>query len=216
MYVPSETRVTDPQRLRELMRQHSFGVLVTVRDGCPRASHLPFLVLAGRDHGRLVAHMARANDQWQDFRPGAEVLVVFQGEYAYVSPSWYDKQPSVPTWNYAVVHAHGVPMLIEDPDAVQDYLQALVDRHESGFETPWRMELSADYLARMMHAIVAFEIPINRIEGKFKLSQNRSWPDQQRVADALARSEDAGARGTAELMSALLGLDAADDRPAAD
>jgi transcriptional regulator len=216
VYIPGETRVTDPRRLHELMRQHSFGVLVTVRDGCPRASHLPFLVLAGGEHGRLVAHMARANDQWQDFRPGAEVLVVFQGEHAYVSPSWYDKHPSVPTWNYVVVHARGVPMLIEEPAAVRAYLQALVDHHERGFETPWRMELPADYLARMMRAIVAFEIPISRIEGKFKLSQNRSRADQHRVANALAQSEDAGARGAADLMIALLGLDAPDDRPATD
>src|ERR1051325_4993135 len=121
MYIPNSFREDDPALLHELIRQYNFGILVTQHDSSsssgqgvsPFAAHLPFLVDAKRGpHGTLVAHMARANPQWRDFADGREALAIFQGPHAYISPSWYDEPVSVPTWNYAVVHAYGTPRII--------------------------------------------------------------------------------------------------------
>jgi transcriptional regulator len=203
MYIPNSFREDDRSLLHDLMRQHNFGILVTQRDGTPFATHLPFLLDAERgSHGTLLAHMARANPQWRDFAAGQAALVIFQGPHAYVSPSWYEVAPSVPTWNYAVIHAYGVPRIVEDRSALRQMLKTLVDTHESMFERPWRMELPEDYLDKMMHAIVGFEIAITRLEGKLKLSQNRGENDRQRVAEALAASGDPLGEGVAEMMNA--------------
>ena len=129
------------------------------------------------------------------------MLVVFPGAHAYVSPSWYAQHPSVPTWNYVAVHAYGVPRLIEEPERVRALLDRLVRTFEDGRATPWRMDsLSDTYLSGMMRGIVAFEIPIDRLEGKAKLSQNRPAGDQARVRAALAAEDDPMARAVAELM----------------
>ena len=204
MYIPSYMRVADEEIMRELIGQHSFGMLVTVHDGRPLASHLPFLVRAGGEHGRLVAHVARANEQWQDFGAGGEALAVFQGDHAYVSPSWHESHPSVPTWDYMVVHAYGAPRLIEEQTEVREYLESLVRRYEAGRRSPWQMDVPEDYYARMVRGIVAFEMPIERLEGKFKLSQNRSTTELQRIVEALGQSEDAKSRGIASAIDALL------------
>ncbi|MFL5800750.1 MAG: FMN-binding negative transcriptional regulator [Roseiflexaceae bacterium] len=201
MYIPNSFRENDQSLLHELMRQYSFAILVTQHDGAPFATHLPFLLDAERgQYGTLLAHMARANPQWRGFASGQPALVIFQGPHAYVSPSWYEVAPSVPTWNYATVHAYGVPRIVEEREALEAMLVRLVDTHEATFERPWRVELTDDYLDKMTRAIVGFEIEITRLEGKFKLSQNRSENDQRRVAEALAQSEQALDVGMAELM----------------
>jgi transcriptional regulator len=206
MYIPKFNAVSDPAVLHALMRQFSFATLVTTHDGAPFATHLPFLIYPDDGpYGRLVAHLARANKQWCDFERGNEALVIFQGEHAYVSPSWYAEPVSVPTWNYAVVHAYGVPRIIEDETRVRTVLRTLVDQHEAGFEEPWTMDLPEDYLHRQMLAIVAFEIPITRLEGKLKLSQNRSAEDQRRVVAALLASDDAHGQAVGEMMRERLG-----------
>jgi transcriptional regulator len=127
--------------------------------------------------------------------------VIFQGPHTYITPSWYEPiAPSVPTWNYATVHAYGVPKVVEEHDALRAMLGRLVDTHEAGFERPWRLNAPDDYMDRMLRAIVGFEIEITRLEGKFKLSQNRPAADQRHVADMLAQSEHALDVGVAELM----------------
>ncbi|MEP7200136.1 MAG: FMN-binding negative transcriptional regulator, partial [Chloroflexota bacterium] len=190
MYIPHQFLVADRAVLFDLMAQFNFATLVTTQDGVPVATHLPFLVKpdAGA-HGTLVGHMARANAQWQTFAPDREALVIFQGHHAYISPSWYAEHPSVPTWNYAVVHAYGVPRIVDDYDAVVAILRALVARHEGGFETPWEMNLPDAYQRKMINGIVAFEIALTRLEGKFKLSQNRSAADRRGIVAALAQTE---------------------------
>jgi transcriptional regulator len=186
MYTPKHFEVTDRALLADLMRRFSFATLVTTHEGRPLASHLPFLVYPdASDRGSLVAHMARANEQWRDFASGAEALVIFQGDHTYITPSWYTVHPSVPTWNYMVVHAYGLPQVIAEEARVAAILRTLVDKHEAGFETPWPMDLPDEYMRKMIRGIVAFEIPITRLEGKFKLSQNRPAIDQQRVIAAL-------------------------------
>jgi len=142
--------------------------------------------------------VTRANPQWHDFDKAQEVLVVFQGPHAYISPSWYEIELSVPTWNYAVVHAYGLPRLIEDEKDLYNLLKTLVQTHEASFEKPWTFQLADDYVQKMMHGIVGFEIQITRLEGKFKLSQNRTATERENVIAALQESKDTLA--LAELM----------------
>ena len=202
MYLPKSFHIEDRPELQAFMRAYNFASLVTQHAGAPFASHLPFMLDGERGpHGTLLAHMARANPQWRDFAAGGEVLVMFQGPHAYISPAWYETQPSVPTWNYAVVHAYGVARIVEDHATLHHMLEMLVDTHEAAFAQPWRMELPQDYLDKMIRAIVGFEIEITRLEGKLKLSQNRSEHDQQRVVAALGQSENPLERGVAALMA---------------
>jgi len=208
VYIPQEFQVADRNLLHDLIERFSFAMLVTTQDGRPVASHLPFLVQrdAG-DHGTLVGHMARANRQWQGFGGAGEALVIFQGEHGYVSPSWYETHPSVPTWNYLAVHAYGIPRVIEDAERIRAILRTLVAKNEAGFDEPWPMDLPDDYLRKMIGGIVAFEIPLSRLEGKFKLSQNRPVGDRQRVIATLAASEDPTQRALAAAMQVALGTD---------
>ena len=201
MYIPKWFRETDQAALHDLMRANSFATLISQHDGAPYASHVPMLLQADAGpHGTLVGHMARANPQWRDFAPAQEVLTIFQGPHAYVSPSWYEAELSVPTWNYAVVHAYGTPRVIEDHAELYDILQATVQMYEAPFEQPWPFDLPEDFVDKMMRAIVGFSIPITRLEGKYKLSQNRPLADQQRVVEALHQQGDELSTGIAALM----------------
>lgn len=201
MYIPPAFREEDIGTLHTLMQHYSFATLVTQHDGLPFVSHLPLLLRPHEGpYGTLVGHMARANPQWRDFAGKHEVLVIFQGPQAYVSPSWYEDHPSVPTWNYAVVHAHGTPEVIDDGAAMHEMLQSLVQTHEAPLPQPWTFDLPEDYLHNMMQGIVGFTIRISRLEGKYKLSQNRPSTDQQRVAVALQDQGDASSAGVAALM----------------
>jgi transcriptional regulator len=202
MYLPNSFRENDPAALHELIREHNFGILVTQHEGAPFATHLPFLLDAERGpHGVLLAHMARANPQWRDFG-GGEALAIFQGPHAYITPSWYEAMPSVPTWNYAVVHAYGIPRIVDDHIELYAMLKRLVTNHEAPRPQPWPMDLTDEYMDRMMRAVVGFELQITRLEGKFKLSQNRSTTDQQRVAAELAASDATLDRAVAHMMQA--------------
>ncbi len=199
MYIPKSFRQDDIDTLHKLMRTYSFATLVTQHESVPFATHLPFLLDAERGpNGTLLAHMARANPQWHDFENSQEVLVIFQGPHSYVSPSWYEVELSVPTWNYAVVHAYGIPRLIEEHKKLFNLLKTLIETHESRFENPWPFQLPDDYVQKMMSGIVGFEIEIARLEGKFKLSQNRTEAERVNVITALQESLDTLA--VAELM----------------
>ncbi len=190
MYIPRHYEEQDPERLLALMRQHGFATLVTVgEDGAPFATHLPFLVeqdSAGAT--RLHAHLARANPQWRSFASERDVLVIFQGPHGYVSPTWYTRAPEVPTWNYATVHAYGRAHVLESPDEVLRILRASASAYESGNPQPWTPEGAADYVRKLMSGIVAFEVRVTRLEGKFKLSQNKDTENRQAVIANLERS----------------------------
>jgi len=144
--------------------------------------------------------MARGNPQWQALQPDADVVAIFQGPHHYVSPAWYGHHPSVPTWNYAVVHVTGRPRLVRDPRELEAMLLELVVENEAHGPQPWRMDLPADYRDKMIAGIVGFEIDIVRMEGKFKLSQNRPADDRPRVIEALGRIGSDDALGVARLM----------------
>lgn len=129
-----------------------------------------------------------------------EALVIFQGPHAYITPTWYSTHPSVPTWNYAVVHAYGRPAIIEDLTVLEGMVTALVEQHETGHDPAWVMAYPADYMEKMLKGIVGFELEITRLEGKYKLSQNRSEADQAQMMTGLAESAYAEERATGDLM----------------
>jgi transcriptional regulator len=203
MYIPAAFRIEDASKLAAFIQRHSFATLITHDGTAPFASHLPMLFQPEVGaHGTLVSHMARANPQWQHFSSGVEVLAVFHGPHCYISPSWYQTELAVPTWNYATVHGYGVPRVFDEHERVVELLRATVANYEAGFAQPWPGELPNDFRDKLMHGIVAFEIPLTRVEGKFKLSQNRPAADIQSVFDALSRSDDADNRAVAQLMRA--------------
>jgi transcriptional regulator len=143
------------------------------------------------EYGTLLGHFARANPQWQADHAQAKTLALFHGPHAYVSPSWYpDGKLAVPTWNYSAVHATGIIRLIEEPDEAQAVVERLAETYESSRAAPWKNQLPADLNRKMMNGIVVFEMPIQRLEGKFKLSQNRSEADQQGAIAGLRQAGD--------------------------
>lgn len=204
MYIPPSFREERLDVLHGLIRENSFGTLVSLGEDGLSASHLPFLLREEPGaNGVLLGHMARANSQWESFAAGAEVLVIFQGPHAYISPSWYATELSVPTWNYAVAHAYGVPRMIEDPASVRALLEATVGTYESGLAEPWTVDrLPDEFVEKLARAIVAFEIPISRLEGKFKLGQNRGEADRLGAAAGLRSQGDPAGLATAALMEA--------------
>jgi transcriptional regulator len=196
MYIPSSFAERDPAALRTLIADRGFATLVTSdAAGVPLGSHLPLLhVDDGSPHGRLIGHMARANPQWRQFE--REALAVFTGPHAYVSPTWYAGPDHVPTWNYAAVHAYGVAQPVGDARALE-ILEQLVAHYEP---TPWKVaDLPAAKISQLVAAIVAFELPIARLEGKWKVGQNREPIDRQAAAEALA-----GQGGEAAEVAALM------------
>lgn len=204
MYIPRHFEVTDTAWCHALMRAQSFAVMITADDaGVPFATHLPILVDETRGPlGTLRGHVARANPHWRHLAAGRPTLVVFSGAHAYVSPAWYATHPAVPTWNYVAVHATGTAALVEDAERVRTLLADLVHVYEGSGPAAWSFEaLPADYVAGMQRGIVAFEMPIDRLEGKAKLSQNRDAVDQGRTREALASSDDPVARAVAALMA---------------
>ncbi len=202
MYIPSAFSENRAEVLAGFIRQHSFGTLVTACSASGLcASHIPFLLRDRGPHGTLVAHVARQNDQWRALQPDTEVLVVFQGPHAYVSPRWYKAKPAVPTWNYTAVHAYGQPRLIEDPSEVLQFLAEMVQTYEGSAKGAWQIDdVPPEFIRAMVTQIVVFAIEVQRIEGKFKLGQVRSAADQQAVVEALETDGNTDARGVAALM----------------
>ncbi len=202
MYIPKQFEMNDPAEVTAFMQHYNFAALVTSHAGSLTATHLPFMVDATRgEHGTLIAHLARTNTQWESFASGQEALVIFTGPHAYVSPSWYEKPTvNVPTWNYTAVHAYGVPRVVEDHQAIYAMLAQLVQAHESSYEHPWPMQSAEEHVHRLIGGVVGFEMTITRVEGKYKLSQNRSEADQHHVMEHLAQSSDTSAASTAALM----------------
>jgi transcriptional regulator len=171
--------------LHGVMRDHGWALLVGEVDGVPNVTHLPFKLDEKRGkNGTLVSHMAKNNPHWQSFDTNKEALVVFWGPHAYISPSWYEKNPSVPTWNYVTVHAYGTPKIIEDEAAKIAVQKKLVETYEGA--DGWKLEDQPDtYIRSMLTGIVSFEILISRLEGKFKMSQNRHESDIPGIIDGL-------------------------------
>jgi transcriptional regulator len=196
MYRPAAFREDRLEVLHALIRDHALGTLVTAGARGLQANHIPFLLDAtASGNGTLLAHLARANDQLAALRDGAETLLIFQGPASYVTPSWYaakvEHHKVVPTWNYVTVHAWGTPRVHDDARWVRDQIGRLTSAHEQRRTGPWAVEdAPADFIASQVDAIVGIEIPIARIEGKWKVSQNRPAADRQGVAEGLRQQGD--------------------------
>lgn len=204
MYLPAQFQERDTRRLKALLEANSFATLVSSVRGEPFASHLPLLYEATADApGRLVGHMARANPQWQGFGEAQTVLAIFHGPHAYVSPAWY-RATGVPTWNYAVVHVYGRARLIEDRTTLRCAIERLTAFHEARNPAPWRSDLPDERYRDLLDRIVGFEIEIARMEGKFKLSQNRSDADRRGVIAGLRDTGSPSDAALAELMASRL------------
>jgi transcriptional regulator len=198
MYLPAHFEETRAEVMHALLRSRPLGLLVRAAGGEAMADSLPFLLDAQRGpRGTLIAHVARANPLWRD-AAGSRVLVVFQGPQAYVSPSAYAAKAEhgkvVPTWNYVTVQARGTLRAVEDRHELRAIVTRLTDIHEAGRSAPWAVsDAPADYIARMLDAIVGIEIPIDSLVGKWKVSQNRSAADREGVVRALAAEGDEAA-----------------------
>jgi transcriptional regulator len=185
MYIPTAFAETDLGRLHTFIEAYPFGLLVSTHEGLPFATHLPFLLeREARPHGHLIGHLARGNPQWQGL-DGQVVLAVFSGPHAYVSPSWYEAENVVPTWNYVAVHAYGICRLVEDPEALAGILSASVRTFEGSRPQPWPLDTASEFFTKLVRGIVGFRIEINRLEGKWKLSQNHPPERREKVARAL-------------------------------
>jgi transcriptional regulator len=206
MYTPRSFAIDDLQQMQQHMLDTRLAMVITHGAQGLQASHLPLLLRPDQGpNGTLYGHFARANPQWKELQEGAEALVIFAGADAYVSPGFYPGKAEhgkvVPTWNYVAVHAYGTAQVITDAEPLLDLVSALTDRHEAGRAQPWKVaDAPADYIDGMLKAIVGFALPIQRLEGKRKLSQNRSSADMAGVREGLAASPDAQDRALAQLM----------------
>jgi len=197
MYSPAYNRIEDRAEVLEFMRANSFVLLVTGTGGSLHASQLPAQVNQAGEKIILDMHMARANPQWQEFFDD-EVMVVFSGPHAYVSPRWYGEQERVPTWNYSAVHAYGIPKLIHERKLKYESQRRLV----AALDPQWLPKFDAlrrEYVDGMLEGIVNFEIAVTRLETRWKLSQNRSRREQENIAAQLETSSDSAERALAAL-----------------
>jgi transcriptional regulator len=200
VYLPPHFTETDEKILLAHIERHDFGLLIT-KGGELIASQVPFLVERRDGKLYLLGHLARPNPQCADLEAGGEALVIFPGPHAYISPSWYGAGPAVPTWNYASVHAYGAARAISDPAWLAAFLRRLSERHEAREARPWRMQDESEaFLNGMMNGILGFEIAVTRLDGKFKLSQNRPASDRPRIIAALEARDDADSHAVARLM----------------
>ncbi|MBE2217659.1 MAG: FMN-binding negative transcriptional regulator [Ignavibacteria bacterium] len=189
MYIPKHFEEKDTTVLVEFMKEFNFAAIVSSAKKRYWATHLPFIVSQRGEKIILRAHMAKSNPQWASFKDGEEVLVIFQEPHVYISPSLYENKVSVPTWNYIAVHAYGVPKQLPSREERISLLEESFEVFESSFRKQWDT-LPADYRDELLEGIVAFEIQVTSIEGKFKLSQNRTDGDRERIVQNLGDSDE--------------------------
>lgn len=209
MYTPSHFQTNDLSAMQALMQRHPFALLISPHAGQLHTSHLPFLLRPEQNqYGLLEAHVARANPHCDALLAGAPSLVVFRGPDAYISPRWYtDPAHNVPTWNYVAVHAHGKLRTVEDPKRTLEIIGALTDEHEHFTENPWSIDNALPYVERLIPHVLAFELEIERLEGKFKLSQNRLAGDRAGVMQALGASNSNADQEMLAMMAELYSED---------
>ena len=196
MYIPASFNESRLEKLHELIVSYPLGLLVTHGSNGLDASPIPFLLYPDEgEHGVLRAHLAKANPHWKSLAGQAECLIVFQGPEGYVTPSWYpsktETHKAVPTWNYATVHVWGSPQVIEDAAWLRRQVDDLTAFHERPRPQPWSVsDAPAEYITNQMKAIIGIEIPISRIEGKWKMSQNKDKADREGVINGMRSNAD--------------------------
>ncbi|WP_242247913.1 FMN-binding negative transcriptional regulator [Bacillus cereus group sp. BfR-BA-01523] len=197
MYIPKHFTIQDEETKYEMIEQNSFAILFSQHNGAPYATHLPLLL--NRETLTLSGHFARPNEQWKD-SGNQQVLAIFQGPHSYISPSWYETNKAVPTWNYVAVHVYGELEIVEDEQELIDSLQDLVHKYENPKSTYSLNNVDPNYMEGLRRGIVGFRIKINKIEGKAKLSQNHSVERRELVIEELEKVGSEGSRGIAGLM----------------
>jgi transcriptional regulator len=203
MYIPEAFGQHDQAVLFDFIEQHGFGLLVTRGESEPFATHLPLLLdRAGGGHGALLGHTAAANPQIVQ-AAGQSVLAIFSGPHAYISPSWYEADKLVPTWNYAAVHVYGTLHIVRDEETLANILRSTVALYESSRPEPWTFDAGGDFARKLMKQVIGFHIVIDRIEGKWKLSQNQPAERQAKVVRALRAAPDENSQAVAALMEKL-------------
>lgn len=198
MYIPKINLLDDKQEAISFMQRYSFATVVTVKNGIPSATHLPFLVSLRDNELVLTSHFAKANPQADELIDG-NPLVIFAEPHAYISPKHYDSEKSVPTWNYIAIHAYGKAVLIESAEATAKLLEQTIHFYEDAYLKQWN-GLPADYKLKLMNGIVGFEIVVTELQGKKKLSQNRSAVEKERIITDLSTNPDSAARSVADYM----------------
>ena len=203
MYVPAHFAQTDPAKLFDFIEQNSFGLLMSQLAGEPFATHLPLLLDREASlHGTLIGHVARANPHWQT--TDGNVLAVFSGPHSYISPSWYQAENVVPTWNYLAVHAYGKLQIVEDHAASVKIVQDFVAFYEKSMPRPWTVSPDDSFVDKMVRSVVCFRIELSRLEGKWKLNQNHPRERREKVIDALKHRSDENSQAIAALMAETL------------
>ena len=199
MYIPEHFRVEDHATAIAFMRANPFAILISTTNDGPFATHVPVVIRDIGDHVAIRGHVAKANPHWRYLQEQPHCLMIFHGPHAYVSPANYATRENVPTWNYGAVHAYGAARTFSETPELLAMLHDLIPTFEAAYAEQWA-SLSDPYRARMLSHIVGFEIEITRIEAKFKLSQNRTRDEQQKVIDSLSCATDTAISGTARLM----------------
>ncbi|RAP77313.1 FMN-binding negative transcriptional regulator [Paenibacillus montanisoli] len=201
MYIPSHFQMADIKVAYDMIKEHSFATLISQQNGVPFATHLPLILDEKNEY--LYGHFARSNPQWKEISDQT-VLAIFQGPHCYISPSWYETDKAVPTWNYVTVHVYGEVELIDNEKEIMDSLHEMVLKYEAP-DSSYKLQLvDADYIAGLSKGIQGFKIKINKIEGKAKLSQNHSEQRQALVIHQLERIQNGDAQKIAALMQANL------------
>ena len=206
MYIPRHNEENRVPVMHALMASQPFATLVTLGGSGLFASHLPIVLDPdGSEFGTLNAHISRANTQWRDLVPSVDALAIFAGHHHYISPTWYPETrehgKEVPTWNYVVVHAYGPLKLIEDTHWLRKHVESLTKIHEAASPVPWNVgDAPADFIQSLLHGIVGLELPIRRMEGKWKVSQNRTESERQGVLEGLTRLDTPESRAMKALV----------------
>ncbi|WP_373016477.1 FMN-binding negative transcriptional regulator [Mucilaginibacter sp.] len=201
MYTPKYNQITNTQEAVDFMQKYGFATIVTVVNGMPTATHLPFIVEQRGNQVVLISHFAKANHQSADVF-ACTPLVIFTEPHAYISPAHYEKELNVPTWNYLAVHAYGKATLIDNKTQVAELLEKMIGFYEAGYMQQWN-NLPDDYKTKMMNGIVAFEIVVDDLQGKSKLSQNRTQQERKNIINSFAKSADKNEQEIAEYMKKL-------------
>lgn len=189
MYIPKQYQIEDRKKLISFIQTYNFAIVITIENNTPIATHLPFIIEERGEELYLLSHLAKANPQWKTFEQHENVLIIFSGPHAYVSPSHYEKLQNVPTWNYTAVHVYGKATLLENIDQKTALLEKSIQLFEPSYLKQWQQVATENnYREKMMNAIVAFEIKASHMQGKFKLSQNKTVNEQQNIVLAYSNS----------------------------
>ncbi|MBZ5752935.1 FMN-binding negative transcriptional regulator [Metabacillus rhizolycopersici] len=199
MYIPAHFKIKDETLAFDIMKEHSFATLFSQHNGMPFATHLPLIL--NKENSYLYGHFARPNPQWKDIK-NQTVLAIFHGPHCYISPSWYETNKAVPTWNYVTVHVYGEVELLEDEYELMSSLHDMVLKYEAPDSSYSLRDVDAEFLAGMNKGVQGFKIKINKIEGKAKLSQNHPSQRQELIVNQLEQISNTDEQQISLLMKA--------------